>query len=55
MNKLVIFDLDGTLLHTLPDIVESVNDTMRKFSYPELSDKTIMTYIGNGAKVKVVK
>lgn len=53
MNKLVVFDLDGTLLHTLPDIADRVNKTMRKFGFPEHQEKTIMGFIGNGAKVLI--
>ena len=31
MKRLVIFDLDGTLTNTIPDIEDNVNKTMRKF------------------------
>ena len=29
-----IFDLDGTLLHTLPDLVEVTNTALEHFGYP---------------------
>ena len=32
MIKLIIFDLDGTLLDTLTDITNSVNYTLNKFN-----------------------
>ena len=50
MNKLVIFDLDGTLLDTIKDIADSVNLTLEHFGYPTLTEKEITTYIGNGAR-----
>ena len=37
MNKCVIFDLDGTITNTVPDIEDNVNKTMRKFGYPEIT------------------
>lgn len=50
MNKAVIFDLDGTLVDSLPDIVYYINYTLKHFGFPERSDKEIMQFIGNGAK-----
>lgn len=35
MNKLVIFDLDGTLCNTLADIVYYANETLETFGYPK--------------------
>lgn len=34
MKKLVIFDLDGTLLNTLGDLAASTNYALKKFGYP---------------------
>ena len=50
MNKVVIFDLDGTLLDTIKDIAENVNLTLESFGYPTLTEKEIMKYVGNGAR-----
>ena len=55
MNKAVLFDLDGTLLHTLPDIAYKVNVTLTKFGYPTLSDAQIMQNIGNGTRYLISK
>ena len=49
MNKAVIFDLDGTLLHTVPDITDNVNRMLIKFGYPEVSESDVATFVGNGA------
>ena len=55
MAKAVVFDLDGTLLDTLPDIVDSVNYTLEKFGAPSRTTKEIRSFIGNGAKNLIKK
>ncbi len=50
MNKLVIFDLDGTLIDSLPDIALNVNLTLEKFGYTRREYNEIMSFIGNGAR-----
>lgn len=50
MNKLVIFDLDGTLLDTLADIYEQMNIALAKFGYPERTYEQMRSFIGNGAR-----
>ncbi len=50
MEKLVIFDLDGTILDTLKDIAFYSNEMLEHFGYPPRTDKEIMQFIGNGAK-----
>ena len=34
MKKLVIFDLDGTLLNTIADLAHSTNYALNKLGYP---------------------
>ena len=53
MKKLVIFDLDGTLTNTIPDIEDNVNKTMRKFGFPEITADEARRFVGNGAKVLI--
>ena len=36
-KKLVIFDLDGTLLNTIDDLAVSANYALRQHGYPELT------------------
>lgn len=48
--KLVIFDLDGTLVHTAPDIIESVKFILKHFNCEEMTDKEIASCIGGGAR-----
>lgn len=49
MFKAVIFDLDGTLLDTLPDIQFVLNETLKKFGYPAITREQTRAYIGEGA------
>lgn len=51
--KLLVFDLDGTLIDSAQDLCNSVNATLEKFSRPPLSDEVIAGYIGNGALMLV--
>lgn len=50
MKKLVIFDLDGTLLHTVPDITDNINFMLNHFGYKTLTEKQIAAIVGSGAK-----
>lgn len=50
MQKAVIFDLDGTLIHSLPEILHLVNHTINKFGGKEQTLESIKPLIGYGAK-----
>ncbi len=47
-RKLVIFDLDGTLLYTLEDLMNSVNFTLDLFGYELCTLDEISSFVGNG-------
>ncbi len=53
MKKLCIFDLDGTLLDTLPTIAYYCNLTLREFNLPEIPEERYKYLAGNGAKVLI--
>lgn len=44
-----LFDLDGTLLHTLPDLVVITNKALEQEGLPLRSEAEILSYVGNGA------
>lgn len=44
--KLVIFDLDGTLMDTSSGILLAVKDTIKEYGMPALSEEKIRTFIG---------
>lgn len=50
MNPLLVFDLDGTLIDSAPDIITAVNRTLENHKKPTLSDEKIISHIGEGLK-----
>jgi len=51
--RLLVFDLDGTLIDSRTDLVQSVNATMRHFGRKDLPGDIIASYIGDGAGMLV--
>src|SRR5438876_6180379 len=51
--KLLIFDLDGTLVDSRLDLSNSVNAMLRHFGRPELPCDVIASYVGDGAPMLV--
>ena len=51
--KLLIFDLDGTLVDSREDLANSINATLRNYDRPELPPDRIAQYIGDGAPTLV--
>jgi phosphoglycolate phosphatase len=52
-TKLLIFDLDGTLVDSRLDLIHSVNAMLSRFNRPELPGDVIASYVGDGAPVLV--
>lgn len=50
MKKLVIFDLDGTLLNTISDLGSSCNYALRKMGFPEHPLSAYNYMVGNGVR-----
>lgn len=46
----VIFDLDGTLLDTIDDISDSMNDVLKQYSHPTFTSEEYKLKIGGGFK-----
>lgn len=53
--KGVIFDLDGTLLNTVPDLLYSMNSSLEKLGKPTISTVQLKAFIGNGARNLVIR
>lgn len=52
-TKLVIFDLDGTLLDTAPDLVKSLNHTIKAKNLPPIKYEDLNHLVGQGGKVMI--
>ena len=46
-----IFDLDGTLLDTLPDLVRLTNKVLSERGWPERTREEILSFVGDGGRV----
>lgn len=55
MYNTVIFDLDGTLLNTIEDLMDSTNYALNKYNYPSRSLSEIISFVGNGVGVLIKK
>ena len=47
--KAIIFDLDGTLLHSIEDIADACNHVLKQNNLPTHSTESYVSWIGNGA------
>ena len=54
MKKLLIFDLDGTLVDTLDDLRKAVNFALKKHNFPLKSKEEVRKAIGNGT-IKLIE
>ena len=52
---LVMFDLDGTLVQTAPEICDAVNDTMTELDLPWLELQQVKDWIGHGTRELVIR
>lgn len=48
MKRLVIFDLDGTLLNTIADLANSTNHALKQCGFPEHEVSEYPFFVGNG-------
>src|SRR5258708_39618320 len=51
--RLLVFDLDGTLIDSRLDLIHSVNAMLRHFGRSELDGDVIASYVGDGAPALV--
>ncbi|WP_374640683.1 phosphoglycolate phosphatase [Hydrogenophaga sp.] len=52
---LVLFDLDGTLIETAPEIADAVNDTLARFQLPAVSQQQVNDWIGHGTRELLIQ
>ncbi len=50
-----IFDLDGTVLDTLPDLVNITNTVLAEWDMPTHTPEEISSYVGGGARLLLVR
>lgn len=50
-----IFDLDGTLLDTLPDLVVVTNGVLAEFGFPKRTPAEILSFVGSGVQALMVQ
>ncbi len=53
MIKLCIFDLDGTLLDTLPTISHYVNLALKEYDLTQIEQERFKYHVGNGARLLI--
>ncbi len=54
-EKLIIFDLDGTLLDTLDDLCDSVNYVLEKNGFATRTRDEVRSFLGSGAEYLIRK
>ena len=52
-KKVILFDLDGTLIDSVPDLAVAVNHMLKTLDRETFSAETIRFWVGNGAQVLV--
>ena len=48
INYNIIFDLDGTLIHSIPDMNHAINKTLIEYNLKTISEEKLKTFVGEG-------
>ncbi|MCK0769941.1 phosphoglycolate phosphatase [Chromohalobacter canadensis] len=48
--QLVVFDLDGTLIDSVPDLAAAVDSALRDMALPEVGEAAARDWVGNGSR-----
>ena len=52
-KRLVLFDLDGTLINSAPDIADAVDVALQKYNFPPAGEERVRSYIGSGVSALI--
>ncbi len=55
MLRTILFDLDGTLMETAPDIADAINDTLQRLGHAPADEDLVRGWIGDGARALLDK
>ena len=55
LKPIIVFDLDGTLVDTAPDLLESLNHCLKAGDLPDADPAKLRRYVGHGARVMINK
>ena len=55
MRKKLIFDLDGTLVNSIPDIAEGMNIFLKRNGFHLIEETNVKLTIGKGARISLEK
>lgn len=55
MIRVVLFDLDGTLMDTAPDLSDALNDTLHRGGWPRVGEAQVRGWIGDGARALLAR
>lgn len=53
--KYIMFDFDGTLIHSIPDLTYAVNKTMVDLGYEPATEAEVSTWVGNGVSMIIAR
>ncbi len=54
-NATIVFDLDGTLVDTAPDLTHALNYALARAGHPPVSAETVRSLVGMGAQVMIAE
>lgn len=55
MLRVILYDLDGTLMETAPEIADAINDTLRRRGHAPAPQALVRGWIGDGARALLAK
>jgi phosphoglycolate phosphatase len=55
LYDLMLFDLDGTLIETAPEIADAVNDTLQQYDLPLVTQQQVNDWIGHGTRSLLIQ